>query len=276
MGKFKFLAGLATAAFLAMSGAAQASVIFSGSGAGCANLTCSSLTGNINSASVQFSISGTTLTILLSNTSVDPASGKAKPGDGLTGLSFKVGGMTLVAKTAFTQFGIFKPGACSTGTCTTVTGADISLAVQDIDGEWGFSTAYPAAGSYGLSSAGYLPGGSAFGAPNLDNPVALNGINFAIVSPNWSAGEMNSGLGSRPHVIGTALFTLKGGGAGFTEASISDVRFWYGTAPNGGGICGAGQVNTCGGQVPEPSSMWLMLIGLLGLGAFASTRKLGV
>ncbi len=250
---------LAPIAAIALAAAADASVIYNGA---------TNIAGNAATAQATFTIAGNVLQIELRNTSPLPGTGTYKPGDTLTGLSFKLAGATLTPSSAASPNALFLPVGCSIGPCG---GTNLN-----VGGEWGFSTHFPAAGSYGVAAAGYssMPGnfgnGSTFpGGPNLDGPVAPGGVNFGIVSLLANAGNINGGL-IRPLIRDTANFNLFGA-LGALESSITDVRFWYGTYPEASSVgipedpggCDNGGV--CELSVPESSPLFLLFTGLLGL-----------
>ncbi|MBP6013208.1 MAG: hypothetical protein KBA31_13355 [Alphaproteobacteria bacterium] len=251
---------LAPLAAFALAAAADASVIYNGA---------TNIAGNTATAQATFTIAGNVLQIELRNTSPLPGTGTYKPGDTLTGLSFKLPGATLMPSSATSPNALFLPVPCSViGACG---GANV-----DVGGEWGFSSHFPAVGSFGVAAAGYssMPGnfgnGSPFpGGPNLDGPVAPGGVNFGIVSLLANAGNINGGL-TEPLIRDTANFNLFGA-LGFLESSITDVYFWYGTDPEASsfgipedpGGCDTGGV--CELSVPEPGPLFLIITGLLGL-----------
>lgn len=258
---------LAPVAAFALSAAAQASVIYNGA---------INIGGNSATAQATFSIAGNALQITLRNTSPLPATGTYKPGDTLTGLSFVLPGAVLTPGSAISPNALFLAAPCSVGPCG---GTNIN-----VGGEWGFSNHFPASGGYGLAAAGYssMPGnfgnGSTFpGAPNLDGPAAPGGVNFGIVSLLANPGNINGGL-NRVLIRDTVDFTLFGA-LGFLESSITDVRFWYGTAPEASsfgipedpGGCNNGGV--CELSVPEPRPLFLVLAGLLGLMMLGAARR---
>jgi PEP-CTERM motif len=134
-----------------------------------------------------------------------------------------------------------------------------------VGGEWAYGSglAAPGGATEGISSAGFgLFGGSNFAGPDLDNPLAINGLNYGITSAGDSSATGNAQVtGNVPLIQNSVVFTLGGLPAGFSLIGhIENVSFQYGTALNEPNI-----------DVPEPASLSLLGLGLVA--AFGYRRK---
>ena len=251
------------AAFLAQSGMpARADVTYSATG---------TPAGLSATATAVFSISGGNLNISLSASG--GGAGNYGPGSGLSGLFFDISSApTLTPNSASVASGssIVNASSCSPGPCSGVT---------NLDGEWGYQ--YSAGGfaggpsaAYGIASSGYLNtglagdignfnGGSA--GTNLDGPASLDGPNFEILPTGVS---FSGGLSSTPIVENAVDFSLSGLPGNFVFADISNVSFQYGTSFSETNLTGTPTGTSGGSQgatVPEPASVALLAVGLLGL-----------
>jgi hypothetical protein len=251
---------LATAASL---NAGASTILYSASG----------VTGGVNvSASADFTLNGDNLTIVLTNTSgTNPLTDV--PGSTLTGLFWNFNGSPVLT----TVSAVLSAGSTIIGTCAPVS----CVGVTDVSGEFGYkANSGPAGQKHGIASSGYIDNGGQNignfnnGGPgaNLEGPASLDGINFGIVS-NAAGYDPNGGLDQVPVISNSVTFNLTGV-SGLTAADISGVIFQYGTdfrefrmpgEEDGGGGGGSN-------SVPEPGSLVLMGIGLLGL-AFKGRRR---
>ena len=218
------------------------SVLFSGSGPNPEN-------GVSLNAEALFSINSDQLTITLRNAGDSSGTGKDTSNNTLTGVFFDLPqGITLIPASALVAPGaIVQANQCNAGACDGAT--------SNVGGEFSYGTGTwaPHAGNHGISSSGYLNGyGSAgnFNGVNLDDPDALNGINFGIIAPlSQSPFKPNGGLVNDPLIEGEVVFTLNISGGSLLETQISNVSVQYGTGlnePNFTGCCGDH------GNVPEP------------------------
>lgn len=245
---------------------AGATVMFSGSDA-------------TRSAEAKFKISGTTLTVMLTNT--DTAAPGFAPSDVLTGLFFNLGTSALTPQSATVGSGsIAQASKCTVpATCSTAT---------NVGGEWGYSfgPVTKPAGFYagkgvnqGIASAGYLQTGlpsnaGNFGGANLDSNAGLAGLSFGIVPTGFVDGSGNGGVDNRALIKGSTTFVLTLP-KGLKESDIANVYFTYGTKAGEGTI--QGKTGTSGGSVgsvvPEPSSLALLGGGLAMAAAFRRRRR---
>lgn len=213
------------------------------------------------SASALFAITGDELRITLTNTATNDndSGGMDVPGNTLSGLFFDIGGhptltplsASIAPGSQLIQFGLCNPGPCTSGT-------------TNVGGEWYFSDwSETALAAFGISSSGYLEGSNpTFGGPNLDNPGNSGaGINFGIVS-NDPSFNPNGGLANDPLIRNSVIFTFSGA-SGLSVHDISNVSFQYGTAINEPNI-----PDGPGMPIPEPTSLLLIVSGLIGLAAW--------
>ena len=226
------------------------------------------------SAKAEFTITGTTLEIVLTNLdSSITASNQA-----LTGLFFNLG------SSAFTPVSATIPVGSSIiqGSCNNGTGPYDCSAATNVGGEFSYAfggIGLTAGANQGLSSSGYLNDNTNtgnFGGPNLDNPDAINGANFAIVGASFVPFSGNNGLDNDPLIRSAVRFVLTMPSA-LQESAISNVYFTYGTNPEN--VITTNTTNTTTtttttgsqttGSVPEPT-----MLALFGAGLTMAARRL--
>jgi hypothetical protein len=255
--------GISAAAFLVListqAGATAITFFASGTGA----------SGEAISASATFDFSGDNLTITLVNTAIDDdaINGKDLSANTLTGLFFDLtGSPTLDPFSATVAPGAIAGAPCSPGPCTLLT--------TDVGGEFGYATVgLPGGVGYGIASSGFdLFGDGSFdqnnpgvAGLNLDNPDAVNGANFGIISSLVDY-HPNPGLANDPVIVQQVVFILTGV-QGLTAASVSNVSFQYGTDLN------EPNISCCEQDVPEPGTLMVLGWGLAVLGLYSGRRR---
>ncbi len=228
--------------------AAADSILFTGTGAGASGVTLN--------ASALFNISGTTLTLKLSNLGDTSGGGQDVPGNTLSGLLFDLpNGFTLSPVSATITPGSLRQGnLCSIGPCTSST--------TNVGGEFRYATSssLPGGADRSIASAGYNGGTPNLNGPNLDDPASVDGINFGIIAPVGPSNPFipNGGM-LKPEIDGNVQFTMTvAGSRQLTAADFANVSFQYGTSLSEARIPGGPGGP---GPVPEPTTALLTLSG---------------
>jgi hypothetical protein len=218
-------------------------------------------------ATALFDITGNTLTITLTNIA-GPNSGSDDPGSTLTGLFWNFAGAPALSPLTATV----AAGSSIVGSCTLSQVLYNCSGLTNVGGEFGYTAGPgPKGANNGISSSGYLASGQPnFNGLNLDDPAAMDGVNFGIISAD-SGYAPNGGLEAVPVIRDSVVFTLSG--AGLTLASLSNVSFQYGTALSEANITGEPPLPPTGNPLPEPGLPALVAIGLLGMAVMRGRRR---
>jgi hypothetical protein len=232
-----FLCLFAVATILVSAGVARADLVtFAGS------------SGNL-AASASFSLSGTTLTVTLSNTSMADV---LAPADVLTGLFFSTGTHVL------------SPVSAIVATGTTVWfGPDGG---GNVGGEWAYEK------SKGISSSGFgIFGDSNFNGSELQGPEksnAVDGVQYGITSAGDNSTTGNKAVTETNALIhNVVVFTLSTpSNFLLSDIDVTGVSFQYGTGLSEPNFPGVLQDHTT--PTPIPGALILLGPALLGLVGF--------
>ncbi len=217
-------------------------------GGGTVTFTASN--GSGLSAEAMFTLSGGTLTIVLTNTG-SPA---VVPADGLTGLFWN--SLTTLSTTGASAT---ITGGSSLLNCTGAT--PTCTPSTNVGGEFAYaSSGFPSPFNQGISSAGFSIFGSGnLNGSNLQDPNAVDGINFALV--NGLAGNANNKITGVPTIDNSVTFVFTGLSS---TLDLTNVGFQYGTVLTDPNL-----------KVAEPGSLALLVSGLFGLVGLVRKRYLG-
>ena len=199
------------------------------------------------SATADFSVSGTTLTITLSNTA---SAAINDPSHVLTALFFNYANPVTITTAGAT--------ALSTGGSANYTNPQYT---GDVGGEWAFKSNVNGF-NFGLSSTGLGPAPNDFGSGdrinsnNLTGPASPDGVQWGIVNSGYVDGSGNGGINSEALSRGTVTFTFTVP-TDFNPDDITSTFFLYGTAYGEGG--GGGDGGGGGTLVPAPAGLILLV-----------------
>jgi hypothetical protein len=210
--------------------------------------------GQTEQASAVFNLTNGTLTLVLSNTSVFAT--YTNP-DVLSGVFFAIAGspiLTPISAAASTA------ATCTSNACVS---GDVSKNYAYVYSASGFtqnSSAF-ASGAYGVGAPGYGTLSPSFGhsassfSPGTAHATG-QGLSYSIVGPDYLSG------GNGPFVQNSVTFEWSVPN-GVTSLAISNVKFTYGTNPDGSNLA----------QVPEPSSLAFLGMGVVGLVRLQRKRR---
>ena len=212
------------------------------------------------SAEADFTVSGSNLTVKLINTSTYDV---LVPSNVLTAIFFNlnVGPLTPVS-------------ALLSGGSTVFYDPQGQPAGGNVGGEWAYNAGLaglPNGATQGISSTGLgIFGQPNFNGPDLSSPIALNGLNYGILSAGDNAATGNGGItGSEGLIKNQVTFTLSGLPSGFTEADLhlTDVSFQYGTALTEPNI-------EYRGSVSAPATLSMLALGFVLVASIGRLRRI--
>ena len=232
-----------------MPASSHATVIFTGTG-------LNPETGNVNtvSAASSFTITGNTLTLTLSNTTLG---GTLRRGDVLQGVAFDISGPNPSLSLSNVML--------TDATDRIFTSKTASNTSNPLGGSYTNVLGSSPIAEFGVSSSGFS---GAFAAGNLNR--GNGGTDYGIVADGTFPAPPGSGTNNSfnnsafPLIQNSLTFTLNGI-AGISESQIQNVKFLFGT--DGTGVVSAR------GVVPEPASLTLLGLGGAFLGANALRRR---
>jgi hypothetical protein len=207
-------------------------------------------------ASAEFTVSGTTLTVELCNISTADV---LNPAQLLSAVFFSVD----------PTCGTLTPTSAVVSPGSTVLFPPSTPIETNVGGEFAYATGLsgaPNGANSGISSAGFdLFGSGNFNGPNLQGPVAVDGLQYGLTSAGDNPATGNAAVtGNNALIKNCVTFTI-GVTSAFESVAhcISNVSFQYGTALTDTNIPG----------IPEPSSLAIAGLGALGFVGYGLRRR---
>jgi hypothetical protein len=245
-------------------GRADTQETFSGSG------TDTTGSGQAVSASAVFTLSGTTLKVLLTNTATNPTSDISNV---LSAVAFNVNSSSTLTPMS---------AALPTGSFVVEPSVFGSFGPGGVGDGWGYGT------GLGNKADGFNSVITATGAFNgvghsnfSANSNALSGIGYGIFTNSSDYTQANKSTGGNglvnngPFEQNSVLFTFTVS-SNFSLSQLgSSVAFQYGTASNETKFSGSahGGVTTLAAIAPEPSSMVIAAVGTIGFVGYGMRRR---
>jgi len=219
--------------------------------------------GKTLQASATFAVSNLDLIVTLSNLGTfDPS----VPADILTSIFFKINGDPALT-----------PVSAELGPDASVIAHPLPIGFDgDVGGEWAYRnnlTGAPLGANEGISTIGlkWFKTKDLFPGPNLQGPKAPAGVRFGVTTIDDLYGNNKGGLKNQGLIQAEVIFTLASLPEGFEYTDISNVTFQYGANLKQPDILGYVESH---GQIPEPSTISLVALGLLGALTLARRRML--
>lgn len=212
-------------------------------------------TSGSKAASATFDLVGGQLEVVLSNTSATDAMVRT---DILTGVFFNVSGGAAM----LTPFSATSQGASYEA------GVQVLASGSNVGGEWayrGVSTLTHPGANAGISSTGLgLFSNSNFNGPDLDSPLALNGVNYGLTTAGDDVSTW-SGNGTQEPITQSSVRFLLEVASGFSVSQIGSISFQYGTSLSEPTTC-TYDCSPPPNNVPEPSGLALVGLALAAAG----------
>ncbi len=213
-------------------------------------------------ASATFVVSNLELIVTLSNLgTADPQS----PADILTGVFFEISGDPHLT-----------PISATVGGSSTIIGHRMPLGFNgNIGGEWAYKNDLPYLGANGKDNEGisstklsWFKKKDLFPGGKIKGSSPLSGAQFGLTTLDDLMSNNQGGIKNKALVQNTVVFVFEGLPSNFTVNDISAVTFQYGTSIKKGLDVSGLMVH----QIPEPSALSLVAVGLFGTLALIRTR----